>query len=63
MTPSFKNLQDLLVDLSRDNNKIRVGQAHRQLGEALLMTSSYKDASHHFEKYLGELKKYLWHVD
>jgi hypothetical protein len=51
------------VDLSGDNNKIRVGQAHRQLGEALLLTSSYKDASNHFEKYLGELKKYLWHID
>jgi hypothetical protein len=26
------------------------------------MTNSYKDASNHFEKYLSESKKYLWHL-
>jgi hypothetical protein len=51
-----QNLQDLLDDLSGDKNKIRVGQANRQLGEALLITTSYKDAVRYFQKYLGELK-------
>lgn len=45
----------MLDDLSADKNKIRLGQANRQLGEALLMTTSYKDAAKYFQKYLSEL--------
>lgn len=50
----YLNLQDLLHDLSEDKDKIRVAKAHRTLGEALLMTDSYKDAAKHFLEFLRE---------